>query len=124
MVVSAATCVERQNPISDIEFSGAVADTAKNDGIDILRTAVIANNVEGVRAILAAGTELERADPLGRTSLYLAAELGYAEIVSMLLEAGANPNIITKQDMTPLKTAQQRGHGNVVDVLRKHGVEQ
>nr|KAG5693971.1 hypothetical protein BaRGS_002269 [Batillaria attramentaria] len=51
------------------------------------------------------------------TALYLAAQNGHAEIVKILLEAGACPEIGSQLGWTPLHLASDKGHEEVVDLL-------
>lgn len=59
----------------------------------------------------------------GYSSLMMAANLGYTEIVSLLLKAGANPNIFIKKGVSPLETdhgflhlAMDKNHHDVIKV--------
>lgn len=56
----------------------------------------------------------------GATPLFLAALVGNAEAVELLLHVGANPNICRKDGMTPLWAAVQEGHMKVVELLLNH----
>ena len=51
----------------------------------------VAEGVETVRLLLARGARIDDADNRGRTPLMIAAERGHAEIVAVLIEAGADP---------------------------------
>ncbi len=48
------------------------------------------------KRLAAAGTPLDAVNVSGETALHLAAGNGFADCVSVLLRAGANPNIRTK----------------------------
>ena len=48
-----------------------------------------------------------------------ASSRGYAEIVSMLVEAGANINMKDKYGKTALDYASERGHKDIVSILKK-----
>lgn len=58
----------------------------------------------------------------GHTALQSAASHGYLQIVSRLLIAGANPNIISKHHPTPLQAAIEGGYTEIVAKLLKAGV--
>lgn len=60
-------------------------------------------------------------DQKGRTALYFAAENGLTEIVEILINAGANVNIVAKDGRTPLLEAKQWGHSETEKLLIKHG---
>src|SRR5215208_6773899 len=54
----------------------------------------------------------------GRDALYIASRNGYANIVELLLEAKANPNVHYRdQKLTPLHAAAFYGHTEVVKAL-------
>lgn len=53
-----------------------------------------------------------------------AAWSGNAEIVKMLLTAGANPNLKDRSDMTPLSRAKGMGHSEVVEILVAAGAKE
>lgn len=48
----------------------------------------------------------------------LAAMHGNMEIIPLLLEAGADPNITTNEGETPLQRAENLGHTRVVEALK------
>ena len=55
------------------------------------------------------------------TPLHSAAQHGDLSSVRHLLAAGANPNALDLQGMTPLAYAALRGHNRIVTMLRKYG---
>jgi len=54
-------------------------------------TAVVFQDLEALKELLALGEWPDRADSQGRPPLLVALELGYQEIADALLNAGANP---------------------------------
>jgi ankyrin repeat protein len=61
----------------------------------------------------------------GCTALYLAANQGHAEVVKVLLEAGAKMNIGEPfGDETPLGAAIRKGHAEVVQILKEAGAKE
>ncbi|PKS09158.1 hypothetical protein jhhlp_003772 [Lomentospora prolificans] len=56
----------------------------------------------------------------GQTALHLAAENGNSEIVKLLLEQGASPNVRNSRNQTPLHCAAYDGHDSIVAVLLIH----
>ena len=61
------------------------------------------------------------ANSSGDTALMLAAKKGRADVVTALLEAGANPNATNDVGMTALMWAAWNGHVNVLDALLENG---
>lgn len=59
----------------------------------------------------------------GRTPLMLAAQSGQAELISTLLNSGADPNQKTKTGDNPLIAAASRGHEDAVTLLISSGAE-
>jgi ankyrin repeat protein len=58
-----------------------------------------------VAALADARADLDATDPDGSTALTLAAINGHADVVALLLERGANPNLADRTGMTPLYAA-------------------
>ncbi|KAG9453603.1 hypothetical protein H6P81_006507 [Aristolochia fimbriata] len=71
-----------------------------------------------VRRLVEAGAEVNATSEDGRTALFRAAANGDVETVALLLEMGADPSIAA-EDVTPADVAQEKGHGNVVDMLQQ-----
>jgi ankyrin repeat protein len=79
-------------------------------------------DIEMVKRYLRQGQKVDARHSYGRTALFLAAEMGLAEMVRTLLEAGANPNAVDTgmyQD-TPLHRAAYHGFYSVVQALLDH----
>ncbi len=55
---------------------------------------------------------------LGKTALMYASEYGYANTVKVLLANGADPTIVSEQDMTALDYANEWDHKEVIEQLR------
>ncbi|XP_072381674.1 uncharacterized protein [Diabrotica undecimpunctata] len=60
-------------------------------------------------------------DMHGQAALHVAARLGQAQVVKVLLEAGANSDQADVDGWTPLRAAAWGGHTEVVELLVKHG---
>jgi len=63
-------------------------------------------------------------DPLRNTEetpLHIAARLGNADIVTLLLKDGANVDAVTKDGATPLHIATKDGHDEVASILIENG---
>jgi ankyrin repeat protein len=100
------------------------------------------NAVEGGRALIEGGADLDAVDPDGATALAIAIINGNYDVAAVLLEAGADPNIVdTAAAMGPLYAAADMhrlavGHGrpnprphaelDAVDIVRlllEHGAD-
>jgi len=89
------------------------------------RYAVVTGDLAEVkRLVVGCGVDPNvREDDYGATPLHVAAEYGYSEIVEVLLEHGAAPNIREKYGDTPLHYAAMFGNSKVVEVLLEHGAD-
>ena len=58
---------------------------------------------------------------MNRTSLFIAAAEGHVNIVKMLLEKGANPNVVDKFGYTLLESAQS---DEIFDLLCSYGANE
>ena len=48
---------------------------------------------------------------------------GYSEIVELLLQANGDPNVCSKEGLTPLYLASQNGHSAIVALLLQSGAD-
>jgi len=83
-------------------------------------------HVEAVRTLIAAGVAVDHVNRLGWTGLLEAILLSdggprHQQIVQLLLEAGADPNLADAEGVRPLQHAHQRGHTAMVQLLRAAG---
>ena len=78
-----------------------------------LRPAAFAGNVEEVRRLLSSRMlDVNHDNPT--TSLFVAAQNGHKNVVSLLLEKGADPNKASIYLTTPLSTTALCGHTQCV----------
>jgi ankyrin repeat protein len=63
------------------------------------------------------GVPLDAKDKNGETALHTAVRYQQLETVRMLLEAGADPLVADIQGRRPLRTANDRGYGEIVKLL-------
>lgn len=63
------------------------------------------------------------ADDSGQTALHFAADRGYSEIVSELLNAGADPNAADLEGIGVLQAAVIAGHAKVASILLEKGAD-
>ena len=62
----------------------------------------------------------------GVTPLLIASLQGYAEVVKLLLKAGADVNILGNLngiDCTPLSEAKKKSHTRIIKLLKKYGAK-
>lgn len=83
-----------------------------------LQVAVQANKVDQVKKLVETGATVNEKNELGETALHLAPT---AEIVTILLDAGADLEMTTDHLDTPLHYAAARGFLPVVEALLKNG---
>lgn len=123
---------------------GARVDTRDTGGGNVVTYAAAGGNVEVVRLLLQRGADPDVQDKfvgtrcffpahgpdchatgtgstMGRTPLMIAAALGNAEIVRMLLDAGANASRRDADGQTALQLARQNHHAQVVALLEREG---
>src|SRR5437762_3495088 len=83
-----------------------------------LPDAAMQNDRNGVKSLLAAKVDVNEAQGDGSTALHWAAYHGDAEMVRMLLKAGADVKAKTRiGNMTPLFLAAQVGNAKIIKLL-------
>ena len=100
--------------------------TPQNDYTPLMRAAM-KGQVNEVRALLRKGAKVDEKHPAGLTALMVAAGEGKAEVVKVLLNAGANPNVSVQTphagEITLLSWAVLSRNLMVVQSLVKAGAE-
>src|SRR4029450_8386066 len=74
-------------------------------------------NAAALKAMLAAGADVNAANPAGQTALMMAALMGRADIVPLLLEAGADIRLRDNHGFTALEWSRRRGFSDVTQLL-------
>jgi uncharacterized protein len=105
---------------------GADVDGPDGGGISPLGRAALGNQVGMAKLLIANGAKLDHVDNVGMTPLLYAASIdfGDAEMVKLLVAAGANRSAKSKQGKTALELAESYGHARQaaalqVNLLRK-----
>ena len=91
---------------------------------ELLHTAARNGKVEKVRELLdRGGVDIEHEDGVQSTPLSWAAVNGHLEIITMLLQAGAEKNTTNKYGNTPLMLASWNRHVDVCRLLIDAGAD-
>ena len=72
------------------------------------------SDVKTVRLLIAQHVDINASEPDGSTALYWAAQRANADIVDVLLAAGANPKIANRYKVTPLSLASMNGDAAII----------
>jgi uncharacterized protein len=108
--------------------SGADCNTSNEEGATLLMLAAGAGHIEMVEMLIAAGAEVDGTDARGWTALMKGLfnyELnrGFPDVVSALIEAGADIEHQVSYGTRPLMIAAGYGEAGVVEVLLLAGVD-
>jgi hypothetical protein len=80
-------------------------------------------DVEGIKALIDQGFNIDCELKYGATALMLAASKGHEEVVRVLAAAGAKVNRRNRFGATPLLEASEKGHTAVIKLLVELGAE-
>ena len=80
-------------------------------------------DVDGLRKLIAAGSDVNAPEADGTSALLWASYQSSPEMVSELLKAGADPNAANAFGVTPLLQAARYGDAAVIDLLLKGGAD-
>lgn len=80
------------------------------------------NDLSGAREMIEKGADVNQAqDSYGYTALGLSALLGQTELVKLLIQFGANPDLGHRSGDSPLSYAATHGHSDIVKYLLENG---
>lgn len=89
-----------------------------------IHTAVISGDTHAIQQHISAGTNINQKDPFGGSSPLISAALfNQPEIVTLLLDAGANINFKNNDGSTALHVAAFFCHPEIVKLLLKNGAD-
>ena len=94
---------------------------ASVDETATLHRASYEDDVAAAAELIRKGADVNAANDLGVTALWLASQNGGAAMVRTLLDAGANPNAALLSGETPLMVAARSGKADVVEQLLARG---
>ena len=91
-------------------------------------SAAVEGDAETLKELLRDGIDSvpclpDAANVIGQTSMHFASMWGHPDVVSVLLDAGANVNVENDDGYTPLVFAVRKGHADVVQVLLERGAK-
>lgn len=93
------------------------------NGNTLLNLAASLKQLDAVRILIEAGTDVNIGNRYGWTALHQAAYANMPELADMLLQAGASPQLSARGDGgTPLMQALFWGHAEMADKLAAHGI--
>jgi ankyrin repeat protein len=97
-------------------------DTGELSGFTPLQYACVKKDVNAVRCFLDSGASVDALNVYGETALHYAAKSGNQEMVELLLQHKADPNIQSvSAKVSPLHEACLFGHPDTIIMLVKHG---
>jgi ankyrin repeat protein len=103
---------------------GADPSAAQPDGMTALHWSALNDQLDIVETLIFAGATLQPATRVGGyTPLHLASRAGNAGVVTALLDAGANPDILTGTGAASLHFAAEADVVGVVHALVEHGAD-
>ncbi len=105
------------------DFAREIADA--HPGIDLWEAAALGDQHRTTELLDAVLAEIDGINADGYTALSLAVHFGHLEEAKLLLDRGADPNVISTNDMAmmPLHSALAGGHKEIAALLVARGAE-
>jgi ankyrin repeat protein len=102
---------------------GVPADEPERSGLTLLDRAVLGNQVEVARLLIARGADVNHADKIGFTPLLYAASIDFGDsaMIDLLLKSGARADVRTKDGQTALDLARKYKHSHLIVSLEISG---
>uniref|UniRef100_A0A9J8ACC7 Ankyrin repeat and SOCS box containing 14b n=1 Tax=Cyprinus carpio carpio TaxID=630221 RepID=A0A9J8ACC7_CYPCA len=118
--------VQRKEALSNADSRGWIplheaAVQHKRRILEITYAAIKNDQYDLALLLLRYNATVDQKGSLQRTALHEASVLGLDNFVYLLLQSGADPNIVDVCEHTPLGLAAQAGHFNVVEILLQKG---
>lgn len=121
-----AACLGDTERLTELlEVEPGLVDAIAGDGFSPLQLACFFGHFDAARLVLGRGarTATVSGNKMAIHALHAAAAGGHAEIVALLLDAGADPDARQHGGWTPLMSAAANGDDTAVDVLVDHGAD-
>lgn len=98
---------------------GDAADQAEPNGITLLDRAVLSNQIDIAKLLIAHGANVNHVDQLNMTPLLYAASIDFGDsgMIDLLLTAGARRDAQTKEGLTALDLAKKYNHSHLLASL-------
>jgi ankyrin repeat protein len=87
---------EARSPVILLQAGADARAVLPADGTSIAAAAVLENNEAFARMVVAQGIDLNQRDQQGRQLIHVAAASGDAELVTLLLSKGVDPNVLSQ----------------------------
>ncbi|XP_030751626.1 ankyrin repeat domain-containing protein 27-like [Sitophilus oryzae] len=98
-------------------YNQKIKDVVNEHNQNFLIFSCIGNNIELIELLLSLEFNINFKDYCGKTALHYAAQLGFQDVLMLLINFGADVNIADNDKNTPLHLASDRGHENCVNAL-------
>ena len=89
--------------------------------VKMLHQYVRDHDIEKINEMLASGTDINEKDWLGYAPLHWACYFGCNDLVTLLIDKGADPNLLSDTGRTCLEIATAMDYGEIAELLKKHG---
>ena len=110
--------------VKDLLEQGVNVNAVDSEGHTALIFAAFNGHSEILLDLLTAGAKVDSRDVMGRTALMYGSTGPFPEAVKILLDKGADPNVVDSDEhFTALMHAAAEGHLEVVKVLMSHGAD-
>jgi ankyrin repeat protein len=116
MAIAGNDSINHESLVKELTKEGIPSNEAHDMAEGYLAT-YVDEDIPIAIVLLAAGADPNLRCKKGRTALLLAARMGKADLVQLLLDNGANRKISDNKGITPLMYAMLYGHSSVVKCL-------
>lgn len=121
-----AVCMGRTEAVKALLKNDSNPEACRDGGFNPgpLQDACLRGDIEIAQLLIAAGASVDRPDYEGLQPLHLAARHDYPDLIQMLLEAGADPNMhADRSHRTPIHRAASYGNLRTVRALLAGGAD-